>query len=129
MANTYLQFSEYIHGSKEALDWFEEYLEKKGEEDDYLEFEYERESETKIWVSAEEYGEPQSVAEAVAKMQIQFPESPPFTLSFCYYCSKLRINEFGGGALIVNKGKIKYMNSSHGWIDKELIKLEKNASK
>ena len=118
MANNYLQFS-VIYDIPEGCD-AEKSLEiaqaaAKGSLDDDMLEEFEDGDACdgvdisldgdSIWFCAEEAGEPSVVASAVEALQEHWKDDRLFTMSWAYTCSKMRADEFGGGALACKLGK------------------------
>jgi hypothetical protein len=63
------------------------------------------------WFHAQDYGNTDHV-EAIAKALVEELEiDEPFVCSWAYTCSKPRIDEFGGGAMVVRRGR------ETAWID------------
>ena len=59
-----------------------------------------------LWLYAEEGGDPHRVAHLVQKFLRQFRPHEPWSLTYATSCSKLRLGEFGGGAVFVTAGAI-----------------------
>ena len=58
-----------------------------------------------LWIYGEEYGNPDLVESVVKALQEHFKIDEPFYLSWAFTCSKMRLDEFGGGAMCVRRGK------------------------
>lgn len=125
MANHYLEFSEVIENlTPEEIEWWEN--EKQRIDDillhnltnmnECLDFVVE-EDERQVWVRGDECGEPNNVANIVQKFLKKFRPNDCFCLTWAEWCSKLRVGEFGGGALFVTANKIKFC-STYNWIEK-----------
>lgn len=54
-----------------------------------------------LWLYAEESGDPDQVAAVLEEFLKKFRPTGVITFSWAYTCSKLRVNEFGGGAAVV----------------------------
>ena len=69
--------------------------------------------EENLWISTqgEEHGYPSHVAAVVQGFIKKFRPDYTFKLTWCEYCNKLRIGEFGGGWLLVDKDRIVYGNT------------------
>lgn len=52
----------------------------------------------RVWFYAEECGEPKMILALVHVFLARFNRDDTFTLTWASYCSKLRLDEFGGGA-------------------------------
>jgi hypothetical protein len=55
------------------------------------------------WIHADEYGNPEQVGSFIEEFLATFNKDDEFTMTWAYTCSKPRIGEFGGGAMIVTK--------------------------
>ena len=76
------------------------------------------------WIYTEESGGIDHVACVVQAFIKKFRPRFVFTLTWCEYCDKPRIGEFGGGAMVVTKDKIRYWNT---WTQarRTALKMEK----
>lgn len=81
-----------------------------------------------VWFYSEEAEEPMVVAEVVHHFFLEFRKKakppPVFTLTWATFCDKLRIGEFGGGALIVTREGIEVFGV-HDWVDAQVDALRK----
>lgn len=75
-----------------------------------------------IWISTDESGEVERVANAVASWQMTFGIEEPWSLTYATTCSKPRLGEFGGGAVFVYKGTIKWTNA-YSWVVNEQLRV------
>ena len=109
MADNYLQFSAQLDYQTDAqADWLRAKLDEAAESDEGSVASYEQEIERKrFWLYAEEYGDPGRLADIIAEWQTTFGITEPFVLTWAETCSKLRLDEFSGGAIAVYKGEIK----------------------
>lgn len=141
MANNYLQFSEVLEGlTEEEADWIVAVAtaacdpeqrssspvaeELWGDEDCYFSFRKEPSEDTenpifethpfRVWFYSEESDDPHNVARLVQAFFKRFRAGQKcyFTLSWADWCDKLRIGEFGGGALVVTEDFIFCDNAS-----------------
>lgn len=69
------------------------------------------EDNTHAWISAEAYGDPDRVAHLIQKFLKQFRPDQSWSLTYATTCSKLRVGEFGGGAVFVTAGEIHWQSS------------------
>lgn len=106
MANNYTQFSTDIPATTEQQEWLIAKLEST--EEGYPPCQYETE-ETGLWVFAEEYGDIERLAEIIAEFQTHFKREESIILTYAQWCSKMRLDEFGGGAVAIYKGSIEYV--------------------
>ncbi len=64
-----------------------------------------------LWLYAEESGNPDQVAVVLEAFLKKFRLTGVITFSWAYTCSKLRVNEFGGGAAVVIATGTKFLDS------------------
>ena len=64
-----------------------------------------------LWLYAEDSGNADNVAWLVHKFLKQFRPGQCWSLTYAATCSKPRVGEFGGGALIVTADEIKWQNA------------------
>ena len=111
MANNYMQSSSFLDVPPEHLEQAKEIVERM-----------ERNLETTegyvgvktvvedkgVWFTEEESITMEHAVD-IAQVLIDelpcFDETTRFVMSYCYYCSKPRIDEFGGGAVLLRKNK------------------------
>ena len=63
-----------------------------------------------VWLSADVNGDPGRVAHLVCKFLKQFRPDQCWSLTYACTCSKLRIGEFGGGAVFVTADEVRRQN-------------------
>jgi len=85
----------------------EEYGENPDYTDIYVGTSVEIESEG-VWFYAEEGGEPDVVIAMLQVLQDFFEDDRLHVFTWAYTCSKMRLDEFGGGAAGVQRGKDPY---------------------
>jgi hypothetical protein len=91
---------------------------------------YERDEETGIWFYGEE-GFDFDYVEEILKYAIKKYKLPPMGFTWAATCSKMRLDEFDGGAVFFKLNKetgevdIEY-TSGHGWLEKKLNEAKKN---
>lgn len=112
MADNYLQFSALLDYQTDAqADWLRAKLDEAAESDDGYVASYEQETKRKrFWLYAEEWGDPGRLAYIIAEWQTTFDITEPFVLTWaetCCFRSKLRLDDFSGGAIAVYKGEVK----------------------
>ena len=73
-------------------------------EDGYVGYEVEVE-EKGVWIYSDEYLTPEHAVELVQDLVEELDLPGIHVVSWAYTCSKPRIDEFGGGAFAVQKGK------------------------
>lgn len=129
MADNYTQFSEMIPcKTKEQQDWLLKELADGVKDDDggehpVCEFSADRGD---VWVHAEDSGDLDALANAVSFFQLRFKIEEPWTFTWAETCSKPRVSQFGGGGIVVYKGKIHGMNA-WDWCTAEAKRLQEEA--
>ena len=89
----------------QAQEIIERFMEDFDEEqDEYCGFEVELESEG-VWISGEDSFDADQAAELAQMLVDELEIEEPFIFSWAYTCSKLRVDEFGGGACLIRKGQ------------------------
>ena len=142
MANNYLLFSEVLTlKNKKEEKWAREELTRLSEAEDgngcpVIDFQWNIE-DGGIWFYTEEAGEPNTVGTFVQSFLKKFYPEDVWKLTWAATCSKPRIGEFSGGAMVVTAKKIYFMEASD-WayrktkeLDriKELMKTKKSKAK
>lgn len=143
MAQNYSQFSTMIPMTPEQADWFMErvdfdYCDCKDPESNPLYQEMEgalstdldcafsglrfEKYEDGIWACSEEDGSLDTVADLVGHLQVTFGIEEPWSAGGCCSCSKPRLDEFGGYAVVVHKGKQMWMNTDT-WISQKIKEI------
>ncbi len=110
MADNYTQFSAFLQVPADKMDLARVIIDRETErlqEDD--EYGYcdnlacmDRDG---VWFHTEESGNPEQVEIVARALVEELKIDEPFICSWAYTCSKPRIDEFGGGALLVRRGK------------------------
>ena len=125
MANNYLQLSTSIENiTPEEKKWIDDNIEKFSQRDDdgddYTTFQWDLEQDgSYLWIYGEEYAEVDNVADFMqAFLKDNRPEGYLY-FSWAETCSKLRIDNFHGGAYFVTAKEQKCV-SSFAFISKEL---------
>jgi hypothetical protein len=80
-----------------------------------------------LWIYAEESGSPEHVAAVLEEYLKKFNPTGVITLSWAYTCSKLRVNEFGGGAAVVTAEGTKTLDAQ-SWAEDLAAKFNAVAS-
>jgi len=111
-----MTFSEIILLPKEALDYLEDSISSTIEAEtgtiDYLYgIDAKRESPTKLWIFSEEGGNIELLASLIHETLNKFNVLGCISISWADYCSKLRPEEFGGGAVVITKDEIKWLST------------------
>ena len=76
------------------------------------------------WLSAEEGGDPSRVAHLVQSFVKKFRPDQSWSLTYANTCSKLRIGEFGGGAVFVTADDIHW-NNSYDFVEEQRKAFER----
>lgn len=63
-----------------------------------------------LWLHDDESGEPEQVAEFLRAYLKKFNPGGSLWFSWAYTCSKMRVNEFGGGAVVVTATKVTFLD-------------------
>ena len=71
-----------------------------------------------LWLYAEEYGEPTAVAHLIQQFLKRFRPDQCWGLTFARTCSRMRVGEFGGGAVFVTADAIRW-NDTYGFVEEE----------
>ena len=111
MADNYMQSSSFLNVPPEHLEQAKEIIERVGRAIEITE-EYVGAKtvvrEGGVWFTEEEsitMEHAVDIAQALIDELPCFDETTRFVMSYCYYCSKPRIDEFGGGAVLLRKNK------------------------
>jgi len=78
-------------------------------DDDTLGFDWQVDND--LWIYGELSGNPDHVAAFVQMFLKKFRPEDAFAMSWSTTCSKMRIDEFGGGAIFVTADKVEWMNA------------------
>lgn len=139
MANNYVESSsflklndEQLKKAKEIIDRCEAELEQDKNEDwstgGYVGVDSKIESDG-VWFSGEESVNIDHM-EYIAKALVEeLNVEDPFFASWSYTCSKPRIDEFGGGAMCIMKGKDTIWVDAMYYVMKEADKIEREGEK
>lgn len=126
MANNYDEFSEMIPcETKEQQDYLIQELAVAVEFDDgervsACEFEADGKD---VWIYSQESCDLDALADVIAAFQLGFNIDDPWTLTWAGTCSKPRVGNFGGGGIVVYKGKTHWMNT-WDWCTAEVRRLQ-----
>lgn len=64
-----------------------------------------------VWVYTDEYGDVDRLADIVCRWQDQFDIDEPWSLEYAETCSKPRLDEFCGGAVVCYRGEAHFMHT------------------
>ena len=113
MANNYMQSSSFLTVPPEHLEQAKEIItriEAELEDDDHEGYVGVKTvvKDKGVWFTEEEsitMEHAVDIAQALIDELPCFDETTRFVMSYCYYCSKPRIDDFGGGAVLLRKNK------------------------
>lgn len=155
MSDNYTQFSEIVPGITDAekrwielvlTDWenhdepgqpIHTHLDAEGDvdlykymhEDGYNHFDWSIDKDG-LWIRAEESGEPDKVADFMQVFLRKFRPTETFSLTWASTCSRLRVSEFCGGAVLVTADWIKwYTDEGISDLAESYRKAKKNGKK
>jgi hypothetical protein len=130
MANNYLQFSETLDNLKpdeekwlseqlatdpdtDCLVFLADYEDRDPDDPDYgFGVCFEGQGDTRsLWIYGEVYGDVERVAHLIQKFLKQLRPDQCWSLTYANTCSKLRVGEFGGGAVFVTADAIRWQNA------------------
>jgi len=92
-------------------------------------FEKYRDGESKqplwlLWIHSEDgYGSLSGLMNLIVIWMRKFQVKEPFKLQWADICSKPRLDEFGGGAVVITTQGIFWMNTAE-WVDKKIKELK-----
>lgn len=110
MANNYTQFSAFLPVPADKMDLARIVIEREtgrlyeNDDDGYCGTKAELEADG-VWFHAEESGTPEHVEIIARALVEELNIDEPFVCSWACTCSKPRIDEFGGGAFLIRRGK------------------------
>jgi hypothetical protein len=141
MADNFLQFSETLDDlTPEEATWLDRQLaedrkgcpaflqdyedREPGDTDCGFQCELVDEADNRhLWLYADEAGDVGRVAHLVQAFLKRFRPDQCWSLSYAATCSKLRVGEFGGGAVFVTADEIHWQ-SSDGFIEQERTRFK-----
>jgi len=80
------------------------------------------ESGVSLWFYAEECGNPEATADFIKRLMQLDPSMKPFAFTYAYTCSKMRVEEFGGGGIVITADRIYYKDAST-WCNEALTAI------
>jgi hypothetical protein len=148
MANNYLQFSEQIESiTPQQKKWITDYLRNPEDDpnyaqadgkidwdawaidhrgvdaDDWPGFDYSfDDKDNTLWLHGDEYGNIDHLQIFIQAYFKKFRPKGLFKLTYAETCSKPRLGEFGGGALVVTADQAIWWGA-HAWVSEQLAKL------
>ena len=127
MANNYEQFSEIVScADEEQQAWLLARLAQAdaGEDlDKHTWCGYEANPLHDVWIYTWEAVNLDALMDIICEFQVHFDIQEPWSMSYAYTCSKPRVGEFGGVAVIAYRGMWDVM-STNMWIQTELDKIK-----
>jgi hypothetical protein len=110
MANNYCEGSSFLAIPKDKIGRAQAIIDKVEEELNrygYCECQAEV-MDDGVWFHGDESMDPEHVAEFARDLIEELEIDEPFYCSWAYTCSKPRVDEFGGGAFVIVRGKKTY---------------------
>ncbi len=129
MADNYSQFSTMILCSDEEAKWiYNKIAEYEGDtkNDCCYVCGYEIDDHG-IWLSTNESFNGDALLEVLCEFQNKFNYKQPIVITFADFCSKLRVDEFGGGALVIYHGQ-SYCMDTHAWADEKIKEINETVT-
>jgi hypothetical protein len=83
-------------------------------------------SVAEVWISAEESGDPDQVVAFLQAYLQRFNPTGSLWFSWAYTCSKMRVNEFGGGAAVVRAAGTTFIDAQ-GWAQEQATAVAQSA--
>lgn len=132
MANNYTQFSAAFHAEPRVLDDLEIRLTRAAQEPEdpndieLYGIQWERQKDAEghfLWLFSEEGGNLDLLIDIIAQLQLDFKLEKPWGFTWASWCSKLRIDEFAGGAVCIHMGEVEFINSTV-WLQEKLSGTE-----
>lgn len=131
MANNYLTFSFTLTFPNEATcdlayayyngpDFAKRIEQLDGEGADTPCFECTKEGPAELWIRSEEYGDVNHVAEFLEEVSRSLLNHERIGFQWACTCSKLRVGEFGGGAMWTD-GRDSHWHSTYQFLDEARI--------
>jgi len=119
MADNYLSFSTMIPSETEEQ---QKYLLERL--DDETVCQATPDDNWSVWVYTEEFGDVERLADIVCDFQRNFytMAAKPWVATFAETCSKPRLDEFSGGAVVCYKGEQHWMNAG-SWASEKVKEL------
>lgn len=124
MANNYVQLSTQVEcETEEQATWLAEELSKDSEDfGPSCGAEIQEDNKT-VWLYSEECADLERMIETLCEFQTRFKLKTPITFSWALTCDKPRLDEFGGGAVVVKDGK-DYWVDAQSWAQKKIEELK-----
>lgn len=111
MANNYQEFSTALDcGTLETREALYELCEELDAADS-MPCEYERRGDTEIWLYAQDYVDTDGLVAFLRDCFTRFPQLPPVAVTWSNTCSKPRIDQFGGGGVVVTRDGAYYADA------------------
>jgi hypothetical protein len=119
MADNYIQLSTQVEcETEEQATWLAEELGFRPS----CGVEIQKDNKT-VWLYGEESVDLDQMVKVLCEFQTHFKLKTPVSFSWANTCSKLRLDEFSGGAVVVKDGK-SYWVDAQCWAQKKLKELE-----
>ena len=127
MAENFTQFSEMIEcETEEQVQFLLAKLNKKGDSGQCCEAK--REGLKDVWIHSDENPDLEQMVDVLCEFQKKFKLKKPIVISWAHSCSKPRLSEFGGGAVVIMRGK-EYWIDAATWAHRQVYKRQKMRKK
>lgn len=125
MSQNYCQSSSLLKIPADKLDWAKEIAAKVNEEiqndEDYVGCRVEiLKDESGAWIYDEENFNPDHACEFAQRIIEELKIDEPFAFSWSYSSSKMRFDEFGGGACVIKRGFEPYFVDANQQVTQHL---------
>lgn len=80
-----------------------------------------------FWVHSDEYGNLNNLVAVVEALINKFRKDYIFTLTFAETCSRPRVSQFGGGAVVVTAAET-YWFSTYSWVEQKVKEIKSMAA-
>lgn len=131
MADYYTEFSIELDYPRPALIWIrDELIRISDDTDEYIctaTLQNTTEGKTTLWLAGTN-PDLNAVVDILCKAQRKLKLEEPCCIQWADYCSKPRVDAFGGGAVFIHKGKASWW-STLGFVEEKLGKLRRKQKK
>lgn len=108
MANNYTQFSAEIPCKDlEQIQWLENELARASDGCPACDFNRQADG---VWIYSEDNADIEALVKVVCEFQQRYPTHEPWGFTWAYTCSKPRVDNFGGGGVVIYEGEAEWMD-------------------
>lgn len=137
MSNSYLQFSTLVKVTKKEQRWLQKEIEKRSSSEGEVDQDSRLDCETSfdelgLWIRSAEGGNIEPIADLMQAYLAKFHPERFFKMTWAVWCSRLRPDEFDGGAIFVTakgtewSGSWKFFNQMEERFKKAQKKAKAN---